>query len=529
MKRRMFLGTAAAVAASSAALPRIAIGQAAGARTLRLVPHANLTLLDPIFTTALVTVSHGWAVYDALFAINSKFEIRPQMADGFTVSDDGRTYLIKLRDGLKFHNGEPVRAQDAAPSLARWAKRDSLGVTVGGFVDDWGVQDDRTLKITLKQKLPIFMQAIASGGASMPFIVPEHVAKSDPFKQNIDTTGSGPLKFVKSEFVPGSLVVYEKNTAYVPRQEPADWTSGGKVMHFDRVEWKVIPDAATASAALQNGEVDWYEQVHPDLVAPLRKNPNIVIGSANPTGFNGVMRFNHLHPPFNNLAIRRAIMMAVNQDDHMTAITGGDATAFKTCKAMLPCGTTYSRETGGPFMQGNLDKARAMLKDAGYKGEKVVVISPSDFPTIGPLGEVTNDILTKLGMNVEFVSTDWGTVTQRRSSKEPVEKGGWSILHTWFPSNIAGTPVEQLFIRGLGQSGWFGWYGDEEMEKRVQAWLVAPDPAAAQAAADAVQARAFDQVPYVPVGQFQIRTARRKNLQGQIEGAAAYMWNVRRV
>ena len=304
MKRRTFLGTAAA----AAALPRVAVGQPANARVLRFVPQANLTLLDPIFTTALVTINHGWSIFDALFSVNSKMELRPQMADGFTVSDDGRTYLIKLRDGLKFHNGEPVRAQDAAPSLARWAKRDTLGVTLDKFVDEWGVQDDKTIKITLKQKLSLFMNAVATGGASMPFIVPEHVGKSDPFKQNIETIGSGPLKFVKSEFVPGSFVAYERNADYVPRQEPADWTSGGKVMHFDRVEWKIIPDAATAAAALQNGEVDWYEQVHADLLPVLRKHPDVVIGSANPTGFNAVLRFNHLHPPFNNVAIRRAVM-----------------------------------------------------------------------------------------------------------------------------------------------------------------------------------------------------------------------------
>ena len=219
----------------------------------------------------------------------------------------------------------------------------------------------------------------------------------------------------------------------------------------------------------------------------------------------------------------------MNVDDAKKILTGGDTSAFTICKAMLPCGTRFSRDTGGPVMQANLDKARAMLKDAGYNGEKIVIISPSDFPTIGPLGDVTYDTLKKIGMNVELAATDWGTVTQRRASKEPVEKGGWSLLHTWFPSNIARTPVEQFFIRGLGPTGWFGWYGDAEMEQRVQNWLLAPDPAAAQAAADTVQARAFDQVPYVPCGQFQIRTARRKNLVGQIEAGGAFFWNVRKV
>ncbi len=528
MRRRKFLGSAAA-AAVSAPLARVAIAQPANQRVLRFVPQANLTLLDPIFTTALVTTNHGWAIYDTLFSVNTKQEIRPQMAEGYTVSDDGRTILIKLRDGLKFHNGEPVRAQDCAPSLARWAKRDTLGVTLDKFVDEWGVQDDRTVKISLKQKLSLFMQGLATGGASMPFIVPEHVGKSDPFKQNIETIGSGPLKFVKGEFVPGSFVAYERNTAYVPRQEPAEWTSGGKVMHFDRVEWKIIPDAATAAAALQSGEVDWYEQVHADLIPVLRKHPDITIGSANPTGFNAVLRFNHLHPPFNNVAIRRAIMMAVSQEDYMASITGNDPTAFRSCKAYFPCGTKYGREFGGELMQANLDKARAMLKAAGYANEKVVLISPTDFTTIGPLGDVTFDLLKKLGMNVELIATDWGSVTQRRASKEPVDKGGWSLMHTWAPGNIISTPVEHLFIRGLGATGWFGWYSDAEVEKLVQDWLLAPDEAAAHAMADAIQKRTFDQVPTVPIGNFQIRTARRKNIQGQIEASGAYMWNMRRV
>ena len=366
----------------------------------------------------------------------------------------------------------------------------------------------------------MFLPALAAGGASTPFVVPEHVAKSDPFKQNTETIGSGPLKFVKSEFVPGSLVVYEKNKDYVPRNEPAEWTSGGKVMYFDRVEWKVIPDAATASAALQNGEVDWYEQVHPDLVAPLRKDPNIAIGSANPTGFNAVLRFNHLHPPFNNVGIRRAVMMAVSQEDYMPAITGNDPSAYRACHSMLPCGTKFAREKiGNPVMQGNVDRARAMLAEAGYKGEKVVVISPSDFPTIGPLGEVTHDTLTRMGMNVEFISTDWGTVTQRRASRERVEKGGWSVQHTWGSTSTIGNPVSQFFMRGLGDAGWSGWFRNEMIEDLAEAWMLAPDDAARAKVANAMQEEAFRTVPSVPLGQFQIRTATRREVTGRIEAS----------
>jgi len=525
MKRRTLLGSAAAAALPST----FAIAQTERARTLNFVPQANLTLLDPIFTTALVTINHGWAVYDTLFGVNVAQQMKPQMADGFTLSDDGRTYDIKLREGLKFHNGEPVRAQDCAPSLARWAARDTIGQTVWKFVENCSAADDRTIRVKMSQPLAIFIEAIARGGASIPFIMPESLAKTDPFKQVTDTTGSGPFKFVKDEFVPGSTVVYVKNADYVPRQEPAEWSAGGKVAGMDRVVWKVIPDSATAAAALQSGEIDWYEQVQADLVPLLRKNPDIRIGSSNPTGFNGILRFNHLHPPFNNVAVRRAVLMAVNQTDYMTAITGGDRSAFRVCRAVLPCGLPYGRELGVAAMPGDLDKARTALKASGYSGEKVIIINPTDFVTIGPLGDVTYDLLKKLGMNVEIVETDWGTVTQRRASKEPPDKGGWNILHTWAPSLVIADPVQHLFVRGLGATGWFGWYQDEVTEKLARDWLMGQTQADRDAAADAFQLRAFENVPYVPVGQFQIRTALRKNLTGQIEGAGAFMWNIKRV
>ena len=530
MKRRTLLKSAAALLPAAAALPStFAIAQTERSRTLNFVPQANLTLLDPIFTTALVTINHGWAIYDTLFGANIAQDLKPQMADGYTLSDDGRTYDIKLRDGLKFHNGEPVRAQDCAPSLIRWAARETIGQTVWKFVESCTAADDKTIRVKMTQKLPIFIDAIGKGGATVPFIMPEHIAKTDPFKQVTETIGSGPFRFVKDEFVPGSTVVYVKNTEYVPRQEPAEWSAGGKVAYMDRVVWKVIPDSATAAAALQAGEIDWYEQVQADLVPLLRKNPDIRIGSANPTGFNGILRFNHLHPPFNNVAVRRAVLMAVNQTDYMHSITGADPDAFKVCRAVLPCGTPFGREIGASAMPADLDKARAALKASGYAGEKVVIINPTDFVTIGPMGDVTYDLLKKMGMNVEIVETDWGTVTQRRASKESPDKGGWSILHTWAPSVVIGDPVQQWFARGLGPTGWFGWYQDEEIEKLSRDWLLSQTAGERDAAADAFQRRAFENVPFIPIGQFQIRTAIRKSLVGQIEATGAYMWNIKRV
>jgi peptide/nickel transport system substrate-binding protein len=525
MQRRTLLRASAAVALPTS----FAIAQSSNARTLRFVPQASLTLLDPIFTTAQPTVNHGWAIYDLLFGIDASLEPRPQMAEGYTLSDDGRTYTIKLRDGLKFHNGEPVRAQDCAPSLKRWAARETIGQTVWQYVDECSASDDRTLKITLKRPISIFIEAIARGGASVAFIMPEHVANTDPFKQINDTTGSGPYKFLADEFVTGAHAAYGRNTDYVPRQEPAEWMVGGKVAHFDRIEWRVIPDSGTAAAALQAGEVDWYEMVEPDLVPLLRRDPGIRIGSHNPTGYNGVMRFNHLHPPFNNVLVRRAVMMGVNQADYMASVTGGDATAYQTCKSMFPCGSRYGQEVGSDAMQGDVVKAAEMLRASGYNGEKAVLLNPTDLTTVGPFGNITYDLLRKIGMNVEMVATDWGTVVQRRVSREPVEKGGWSVLHTWAPSTIRYTPVEHSQIRGLGATGWFGWYKDDTMEALTRRFVEASTAAERDATVLEIHQRAFQMVPCVPLGTFQIRTAYRANLTGVISATGPYFWNVKRV
>jgi peptide/nickel transport system substrate-binding protein len=525
MKRRTILRSGIA-AAAAASLPRIAIGQPANARVLRFVPQANLTVLDPIVTTAAVTANHSWMVWDTLYGVTKNLEPRPQMAEGHTVSDDGRTYLIKLRPGLKWHDGEPVRAQDCAPSLARWAARDPFGQNLLKVVDEWGVQDDRTIRIRLKKPFPLLIQAIAQQNS---FIMPERLAKTDPFKAITEIVGSGPYRFLKDEFVAGSSAAWARNPDYVPRQEAPEWTSGGKVAHFERIEWKVIPDSATAAAALQSGEIDWYEQVQADLVPLLKRNANIVFGPSNPQGYVGGLRFNHLHPPFNNALLRRAILTAVNQEDYMTAIMAADRAAWQFCRSQYPCGTTYGTEVDLPVQRGDLDAARRMVKESGYAGQKAVIINPTDFPTIGPLGEITHDMLKKIGINSELQSTDWGTVVQRRASMEPVEKGGWSIFHTWFTGGFIINPVITPPFRGLGQKGWFGWYENARIEELTDAWLEASDEAARKRIAMEIQQENYAQVPTVTLGQFQIPTAWRNSLQGKLEATGPMFWNIRRV
>ena len=526
MRRRSFL-RAAGGGAAAASLPRFSIAQPANARVLRFVPQANLTLLDPIFTTAAVTANHAWMVYDTLFGVNAAQQAKPQMAEGYTVSDDGRTWLIKLREGLKWHDGQPVRAQDCAPSLARWSARDTFGQSVAKAVDAWGAVDDRTIRITLKKPFPLLIAALAAPNGNA-FMMPERLASTDPFKAITEAVGSGPFRFLKDEFVAGSSAAWEKFDGYVPRQEPPEWTSGGKVANFQRIEWKIIPDAATASAALQSGEVDWYEQAQTDLVPLLRRNSDIVIAPSNPQGYIGGLRFNHLHPPFNDVRLRRAVLAAVNQEDYMRAVMGDDRSSWRICRSQYPCGTTYGTEVDLPVQKGDLETAKKMIKEAAYDGQKAVIINPTDFPTIGPLGDITYDMLKKIGINADLQSTDWGSVVQRRATKEPVEKGGWSVFHTWFTGGFILNPVVTAPFRGQGATAWFGWYGNPKIEQLTQEWLDAEDDDGRKKIAAAIQLENYAQVPTVTLGQFQIPTAYRKSLTGKLEATGPMFWNVRR-
>ena len=520
MKRRALLASAAAgvVAATRPA--------GAATTTLRYVPASNLTLLDPIWSTAYVSLCHGYAVFDAPYAADAKQIARPQMAEGHDVSADGRTWSIKLREGLRFHNGEPVRAQDAAASFARWAARQPTGQVVGAFVESWTASDDRTVKIALKRPLPTL--AYMLGNSVFPaFVMPEHLAKTDPTKQVSEMIGSGPFRFKADEYVSGSKVAYEKFADYVPRAEAAEWTSGGKRAMVDRLEWRIIPDASTAVSALRQGEVDWLENPAADLRPLLKAQRDIVMDYIDPSGWTGFIRFNQLQKPFNNVKIRQAVMMAVDQTEYLRIATGDDPGSATICKSMFPCGTPLGRPTAGAdAMRGDLDAARALLKDGGYAGERVVILQAADLPPYGDFATLTADLLRRIGMNIDLVTSDWGTITQRRAKKDPVEAGGWSI----FISGVNGpgllNPAVNFLVRGLGERGYFGWYENAEIETLASEWLQSGSEADRTRLADLIQGIAFKTVPYVPLGQYVVPTAYRRNVSGVLHGPAVLPWNV---
>jgi peptide/nickel transport system substrate-binding protein len=523
MRRRTFLA-----GGSAAFLAAPAIAQDSRAGTLRFVPAANLSVLDPIWSTDPVSSAHGCYVFDSLYAVDGELRPRPQMASGHEVSDDGRTWRIRLRDGLTFHDATPVRATDCVASLRRWSARKPFGQLLAKAVDSWLAPDDRTIEIRLTRPFPLLLNAIATPD-SEALIMPEHLARTDPNTVLKEMVGSGPYRFITGEYNSGSRAVYEKFDAYVPRNEPPDWASGGKVAYFRRVEWHVIPDPATAAAALMTDEVDWWEIPHPDLMPMLKANTNIGFKIIRPYGGMAFIRFNCPWPPFDDVRLRRAVMRAVVQEDYMRAAFGDDTSLWITCKSLWPRKTPYYSEDDAALMPGSLDAGRAALKDAGYAGQKVVIINPTDRPVDHALGLITADTLSKIGMNVDLQETDWGTVVQRRATREPVDKGGWSIFHPGtLPSTLCAYPASSYVVRGQGAAGWFGWWANARAEELAAAWTDAPDPTSRHGIAKELGHLAMTDAAAVPLGQSYERTAFRTSITGLLPGARPYPWNVRR-
>ena len=516
------------MAGSATALAMPALAQANN-KLIRFIPQADLTVLDPTWTTAYVTRNHGFMVFDTLFGLDSQYKPSPQMLAGFKTEDDGKLWTLGLRSGLKFHDGEPVRARDCVASINRWAKRDAFGQTLMAVTDELSAKDDKTIVFRLKGPFPLLPTALGKTQPYVPVIMPERLAMTDAGTQVTEMVGSGPFRFRADERVPGSKAVYEKFKEYIPRDGAPDFTAGAKVVNVERVEWTTIPDPTTAAQALMNGEQDWWDYATADLMEMLQKSRGVKVVVQEPTGQMAQIRFNQLQPPFNNPAIRRALLGAISQEDVMTAVVGTDKKMWNVPVGFFAPNTPMSSKVGLDVLSGprDMDKVKAELKAAGYKGEKVVLLAATDFPVLKAMADVAADALKQAGMNVDYVSTDWGSVIARRAKKDPVEQGGWSAFCTAWAGADQVNPAGHISLRANGDKAWFGWPDDPKLEALRDDWFKAPDTAAQASICAQMQEEAFQSVPYIPMGQYLQPTAYRANLDGVPSGFALF-WNVRK-
>ena len=520
-------GLRVALLACLVLLTSLPVTHAQSESILRIVPHADLKNIDPIWTTAYITRNHGYMVYDTLFALDENLEVRPQMVDHWSVSADGLTWRFVLRDGLRWHDGTPVTAADCVASIRRWSARDGMGQKLADATRELRVIDARTFALELAAPYGLVLESLGKISSNVPFMMPERHAATDPFEQVPDALGSGPFIFVKDEWVPGAKVVYVRNPDYVPRAEPATFAAGAKAAKVDRVEWHYIPDSATAMNALMAGEVDYFELPPHDLLPILEAAPGVVVENLDPLGVQGWLRMNHLHPPFDDPRVREAVLWLIDQEHYMRAAVGNPA-YYRTCPAVLACGTPYESAVGSEALVGHdVEKAKALLAAAGYDGSPVTILQPTDIAILNSASLVTAQALRDAGFVVELQAMDWSTLTSRRPITDPPSQGGWNLFHTWALAVDVANPVANIAISGgCRERAWFGWPCDDEIEQLRDAFARTPDALDRHDLAKRIQARALEIVTHGLYGQWSNPVAYRDSLRGLIKSPVQFFWNI---
>ena len=500
----------------------IAGAQAQG--TLRVRPFGDLKGIDPITNSDYMARNHGYMVYDTLFAMDEKLQMKPQMLQGYTASADGLTYTFTLRDGLKFHDGAPVTAADVVASLKRWGERDGLGQQLAARTADLVAVDAKTVRLTMKEAWGLVLDALGKPSSNVPFIMPERIARTPATTNITDPIGSGPFIMKKDEWVPGSKIVYVKNPAYVPRAEEPSGLAGGKRANVDRVEWLIMPDAQTAANAVQAGELDIFEEVPADMLKSLGSKPNVKLAAQDSLGVQAVFRMNSTQPPFDNPKVRQAVLAAVDQEMFLRAAVD-DPKLYKVCASFYMCTSPYYTNANWP--KPDMAKARQLLKDSGYKGEPVVVLHGNEGLT-NVLSLVAEQMMRDMGMKVDAQNMDWGTLTARRTSKNPPASGGWSLFISAPTGADMMDPLGHLGLRSNCEKAWFGWPCDAEVEKLRNGFASVSDTAKRVEIAKAVQVRALETLPYVPLGQMYLVRAHSAKLTGILNAAIPVYWNIRK-
>jgi peptide/nickel transport system substrate-binding protein len=487
------------------------------ARVLRFVPHTNLTSLDPLWSSALVSYCAASMIWDRLYGLDASLTPRPQMVAGHELSDDQLHWRFTLRDGLRWHDGGAVTARDCVASVRRWAQKDGFGLRLVAQMEEMRALDDNRFEIRLKRPYPQLLFAL---GATACFMMPERTAATPASASVTEYTGSGPFIFRKDAWVAGASAVFERNPHYVSRSEAPEFWAGGRPVHFDRIEWHILPDPATAASALQAGEVDWVERPIADLLPMLRRHRSLKVEGLDPLGFWAEVRFNTAVPPFNNPKVGRALLPALRQEDFMQSLLGDQPEMMNTRTGIFLPGSPLANEAGLDVLTGprDLDLARRLLRESGYAGEPVVMLEASDLATSAAFSPVARQLFEQVGLKVDYQTMDWGTVISRSNAQGG--QGNWSCYATAWGGLWITNPAMHAHL--------YGTRPDPKLEALRDAWFDAPDLPAQRAMAERIQRQALEEPAVLPCGQYFVAQAYSTRLSGFVKAPTATFWNLRK-
>jgi len=502
------------------ALPFLA-GRAQAAGTLNIVLESEAVILDPHATTAAITRTFATHVFDTLFAMDGQGMIRPQMVEAHETSADGLTWNFRLREGLKFHDGAPVTSADVVASLERWAPRDSLGRMLWAAKSELVAIDPRSFRLTLARPFPLVLDVLGKPNAPLPVILPERLARVPVETRIREITGSGPFRFKAADWRPGNVMVLERFADYVPRAEPSDFLAGGKRVHLDALNLRVMPDQATGATALMAGEVDYMQYLPFDLLPRLERARGVrMMGLGGIHQFQGSFRLNHAAAPMDDPAVRRVLWRCVDQASILTAIGVPQQFRAPPCPSYFMCDTPLDSRAGAEATLFDPAEARRMLAATGYRGE------PLNFLTVaGGISQTAAQVMIQsmqqAGFNVTEQLMDWGTLLARRARRE-----GWHMFSVYANGTDMFSPLTNFYISNTC-ADFPGWDCDRDMARLLGEFALTPDGTARKRIAGEIQAIAVRHVPSVMWGQFTIPAGFRDRVQDLPRAAYPMFWGAR--
>ena len=409
-----------AVVAAALAVAVMA-GAAAAAETpkrggiLRVGNLGEPPALDAHWTTASITETLTNHIYEGLYSLDRDNRPIPMLAESHSVSRDGLAYTFKLRQGIKFHNGKEMTSEDVVASLARWGKQSVYGKTLFDKVADLRARDTYTVELKLKEKVAIVLVSLAVPN-NFAAIYPREIAEKFPPQTKItEYVGTGPYKL--AEWKPDRYIRMVRFNDYKPRNEPPNGYGGGKTAYLDEIRWIPVPDVATRVAQVETGELEFADDLNLDAYDRLKRNPGArpIIGKPY---YWLVAVLNKKDGLMQNQKLRQAWQAAIDIEPIMRNVAGGKAEFYRmdSSLAFAEVPAWHTSLPGLPWNAHDRDKARRLLREAGYKGEPVRFMTTQEYKWMYDFALLTKQQLEDVGFVIDLQVMDWSTLVQRRNN-----------------------------------------------------------------------------------------------------------------
>jgi peptide/nickel transport system substrate-binding protein len=467
--------------------------------------------LDAHATTAVITREIMINVYEGLFALDAKYQPAPLLAESAEALDGGKRYVIRLRNNVKFHNGKPLTSADVVASLKRWGAVASPGKAVFKNVETVDAKDPLTVEIRLKEPSSALLTILAHVDSAASIYPKEVIDKAGeaPLKEYV---GTGPFKFV--EHRPDRHIKLVRFDGYAARAEPASGLAGQRVAHVDELLFLPVPDYATRQAGITTGEYQYIQQIKPDQYDRIKGTPGVEPIVVKPYGWVTAV-LNTKQGVLADKRLRQAVQAALDVEPLLLAGLGHKDFYRLDPGIVFQEQAYHSRAGAAAYNQRDREKAKRLLKEAGYTGQPLRWIVTTEYEHHYKPALVAKSQLEEVGFKIDMQVSDWATVVQRRAKPEL-----WDVFSTAFVFVPEPTVTAQVLC------DWPGWWCNPEKDALLQAMSRESDLKKRQAIWEKVQTLFYADAARIKVGDYFRLDARRKDVQGYEPGPYMHFWNV---